>query len=61
MRTLWRDRVLAPYRTGRSITINGKTIQLAAVERVKISACDEPIERIIENLKAAGTALLLLQ
>lgn len=44
--------VLGPYRSGRPITISGRTIPMEAVERIRISTSEEPAAQIIERLKA---------
>jgi predicted nucleotide-binding protein len=44
--------VLSPYRTGQSITINGKTIAWDTVERVRISVSDVPSAQLIEQIKS---------
>ena len=43
---------LAPYREGRPITVLGKTIQLADVQRIRVSSSDEPASQLIEEIKA---------
>jgi len=43
---------LAPYRGGESITINGKTIPLESVTRIRVSMSEDPIATIIDRLKA---------
>jgi predicted nucleotide-binding protein len=47
------DQFLAPYRRGTPITVNGRTIPIERLERIKISASTEPSVAIINNLKAA--------
>jgi predicted nucleotide-binding protein len=42
---------LEPYRSGSSITINGRTIPIDRIERIRIGASDTPAESIIETLK----------
>lgn len=44
--------VLAPYRSGEPITINGTTITWDDVERVRVSVTDEPSAQIISRLQA---------
>lgn len=44
--------ILDPYRNGKAITINGKTIGVDKIERVWISENEEGIEPIIALLKA---------
>lgn len=42
---------LAPYRTRRPITVNGKVIQPNKLERIRISASEETSDQIIQVLK----------
>lgn len=42
---------LGPYRAGGPITINGRTVQISDVERIRVSASDESIEQLIERLR----------
>lgn len=45
--------ILEPYQSGRPITINGKTIPLDAVERIRISTSEVGSAQLIEHIKAA--------
>ena len=42
---------LAPYRGGRSITVNGRVIPPDQLSRIQISMSDIPVEQIIDMLK----------
>ena len=44
---------LSAYRAGQSITVNGRTVTLEQLERIRISRSVEPIERLIERVKVA--------
>lgn len=48
--------VLEPYRTGQSITINGKVLPLEDVTRIRISHSEEPSSQIIGRLKPKDRA-----
>lgn len=45
---------LEPYRTGRPIVANGKTVSLENLERIRITASEEPIAELIERVKASS-------
>lgn len=44
--------ILAPYRIGAPITINGRTVAIAAVQRIRVSASEEASAQIIQRLRA---------
>lgn len=48
--------VLEPYRTGQPITINGRTISLEDVKRIRISQSEQPAESLFARLKAEDRA-----
>jgi len=49
--------ILVPYRSGSPITINGKTVPIAAIGRIRISMSDEMSAGIIDRLKVDDRAL----
>jgi hypothetical protein len=48
--------ILEPYRNGTPITINGKTVPVNRIDRVRISRSAEPSARLIEEEKAKDAA-----
>jgi hypothetical protein len=44
--------ILQPYRSGAPITINGKTVDIGAVQRIRVGASEEPSAQIVERLRA---------
>lgn len=45
---------LGPYRSGTPITINGKTVPMASVTRIRISTSDESSAQLIERIRTAN-------
>src|SRR4249919_2121307 len=45
-------KILRPYRSRAPVTINGKTVDIGAVQRVQVSASEEPSTQIVERLRA---------
>lgn len=43
---------LAPYRAGSPVTVNGKTIPIDAIERIRVTATEVPSAQIISQLRA---------
>lgn len=52
--------VLEPYRTGRPITINGRTISLGSIDRIRISKSEEPASSVFPRLEAEDQASSVL-
>ena len=46
-----KSRFLEPYKKGKPIIINGKTITMDDLERIRISKSDRPAESLIEEIK----------
>lgn len=49
------SRFLVPYRTGLSITLNGKTVPIDSLDRIKISMSEENAEQLRETLERRRT------
>src|SRR5664280_2214267 len=47
---------LSPYRAARPITVNGRSIPSASIQRIRISASEVPISDIIERVKVEERA-----
>lgn len=46
-----KSRFLEPYEKGKPIIINGKTITMDDLERIRISKSNQPVESLIEEIK----------